>query len=263
MPTDEAGIARELENCVRLHLASDVPLAVFLSGGVDSSAVANLAQKSSPVPVHTFTLAFGEEEFNEGPIARRIADAIGTQHQEVVLTEQHFISQLDAALDSLDQPTFDGLNSYYMSHAVRQAGFKVALVGTGGDELFGGIHIFPRSPGNVSMVQAHKLDAEGRDYRVGKAGVIDPAAIERFNPAADQVGQASGNDSTRRQSPVAVSTGVCVVLAGISKATAGGCDARNPRRRPASRHAVARAHRDAIAVVLVGDQHYGTAPVSR
>jgi len=145
-PTDEAGVARGLEESVRLHLASDVPLGVFLSGGVDSSAVANLAQKASRTPVHTFTLAFGEEEYNEGPIARRIAAAIGTQHQEVVLTEQHFIGQLDAAMNSLDQPTFDGLNSYYMSHAVRQAGFKVALVGTGGDEMFGGYTSFRDLP---------------------------------------------------------------------------------------------------------------------
>jgi asparagine synthase (glutamine-hydrolysing) len=140
-PMDEAGLARELEQCVNLHLASDVPLGVFLSGGVDSSAIANLAQKTSRAQVHTFTLAFEEQKFNEGPIARRIAEAIGTRHQEVVLTEQQFISQLDAAIDSLDQPTFDGLNSYYMSQAVRQAGFKVALVGTGGDELFGGYTI--------------------------------------------------------------------------------------------------------------------------
>lgn len=145
-PTDEPQLARSLEESVRLHLASDVPLGVFLSGGVDSSAVANLAQKTSRTPVHTFTLAFEEEEYNEGPIARRIAGAIGTQHQEVVLSEQHFISQLDAALNSLDQPTFDGLNSYYMSQAVRQAGFKVALVGTGGDELFGGYTSFRDLP---------------------------------------------------------------------------------------------------------------------
>lgn len=143
---DEPQLARTLEDSVRLHLASDVPLGVFLSGGVDSSAVANLAQKTSQTPVHTFTLAFEEEEYNEGPIARRIAEAIGTQHQEVVLSEQHFISQLDAALNSLDQPTFDGLNSYYMSQAVRQAGFKVALVGTGGDELFGGYTSFRDLP---------------------------------------------------------------------------------------------------------------------
>jgi asparagine synthase (glutamine-hydrolysing) len=135
---DEDGLAAILEEAVRLHLASDVPLAVFLSGGVDSSAIANLAQRAAESPIHTFTLAFEEHEVNEGPIARRIAAAIGTQHHEVVLTEEHFVENLEAALDSLDQPTFDGLNGYYMSRAIRAAGFTVALSGAGGDELFGG-----------------------------------------------------------------------------------------------------------------------------
>jgi asparagine synthase (glutamine-hydrolysing) len=135
---DEDGLAAILEEGVRLHLASDVPLAVFLSGGVDSSAMANLAQRAAQSPIHTFTLAFEEQELNEGPIAREIAAAIGTQHHEVVLTEGHFVENLEAALDSLDQPTFDALNAYYMSHAIRAAGFTVALSGTGGDELFGG-----------------------------------------------------------------------------------------------------------------------------
>ena len=135
---DEDGLAAILEEGLRLHLASDVPLAVFLSGGVDSSVMANLAQRAAQSPIHTFTLAFEEQELNEGPIARRIAAAIGTQHHEVVLTEGHFVENLEAALDSLDQPTFDGLNAYYMSHAIRAAGFTVALSGTGGDELFGG-----------------------------------------------------------------------------------------------------------------------------
>jgi asparagine synthase (glutamine-hydrolysing) len=145
-PADEVEVGNALAESVRLHLASDVPLGVFLSGGVDSAAVANLAQKAAREAVHTFTLAFEEEEYNEGHIARRISEAIGTRHQEVVLTERHFIEHLDAALDSLDQPTFDGINSYFMSHAVRQAGFKVALVGTGGDELFGGYTSFRDLP---------------------------------------------------------------------------------------------------------------------
>jgi asparagine synthase (glutamine-hydrolysing) len=135
---NEDDLAAILEEGVRLHLASDVPLAVFLSGGVDSSAMANLAQRAAQSPIHTFTLAFEEQELNEGPIARQIAAAIGTQHHEVVLTEERFVEKLDAALDSLDQPTFDGLNAYYMSHAIRAAGFTVALSGMGGDELFGG-----------------------------------------------------------------------------------------------------------------------------
>jgi asparagine synthase (glutamine-hydrolysing) len=135
---DEDGLAAILQEGMKLHLASDVPLAVFLSGGVDSSAMANLAQRAAQSPIHTFTLAFEEQELNEGPIARQIAAAIGTQHHEVVLTEGRFVENLETALDSLDQPTFDGLNAYYMSHAIRAAGFTVALSGTGGDELFGG-----------------------------------------------------------------------------------------------------------------------------
>jgi asparagine synthase (glutamine-hydrolysing) len=135
---DEDNLAAVLDEGLKLHLASDVPLAILLSSGVDSSAVANLAQVAAQTPIHTFTLAFEEGELNEGPVARQIAAAIGTQHHEVVLTEAHFIENLQRALDSLDQPTFDGLNTYYISSAIRAAGFTVALSGTGGDELFGG-----------------------------------------------------------------------------------------------------------------------------
>ena len=145
-PIHEDELARVLQDSVRVHLASDVPLGVFLSGGVDSSAVANLAQRAAGDRVNTFTLNFDEAEFGEGRIAREVAEAIGTRHQELVLTEAHFVARLDAALDSLDQPTFDGLNSYYMSHAVSEAGFKVALVGSGGDELFGGYTTFRDLP---------------------------------------------------------------------------------------------------------------------
>ena len=144
--TREEQLTEAIDECVGLHLASDVPLGIFLSSGVDSSAVANIAKRVAKTPVHTFTLAFEEPEFNEGVYARRIAEAIGTQHHEVTLSEGHFLSGLDAALDTLDQPTFDGLNSFYMSRAVREAGFTVALVGTGGDELFGGYTTFRDLP---------------------------------------------------------------------------------------------------------------------
>ncbi|HEX9309056.1 MAG TPA: asparagine synthase (glutamine-hydrolyzing) [Anaeromyxobacter sp.] len=180
-PAREEDLARALAETVRLHLASDVPLAVFLSGGVDSSAVANLAQRAAQTPIHTFTLAFEEQDLNEGPAARRIAAAIGTRHRELLLTEAQFVEHLDAALDSLDQPTFDGLNSYYLSRAIRSAGFTVALAGTGGDELFGGypsfrdletIHRLARAlrwvPRDVLAVAA-KLGTSGR-----RSGAIPP-----------------------------------------------------------------------------------------
>ncbi len=142
----EDEVADALSESVRLHLASDAPLGVFLSGGVDSSVVANLAQQASPIPVHTFTLAFEEAASNEGEHARRVAAAIGTRHQELLLTQSRFLEGLDRALDSLDQPSFDGINTYFMSQAVRDAGFKVALVGSGGDELFGGYTSFRDLP---------------------------------------------------------------------------------------------------------------------
>jgi asparagine synthase (glutamine-hydrolysing) len=168
-PMDEGRLSAILEETLRLHLASDVPLAVFLSGGIDSSAIANLAQRAARTPIHTFTLAFEEQELNEGPIARRIAEAIGTQHREVVLSEGHFVDHLEAALDSLDQPTFDGLNAYYMSHAIRAAGFTVALSGTGGDELFGGYSSFRDLP--VLRRWSRRLRWVPRDLQVGAASL--------------------------------------------------------------------------------------------
>jgi len=143
---NEEQFSEMLVDCIRLHLISDVPLAVFLSSGIDSSSITNLAKRAARGPVHTFTLAFEDGALNEGVAARRIAEAIGTEHQEVLLKEQEVLDDLVPALDSIDQPTFDGLNSYYMSRAVRRAGFKVALVGTGGDELFGGYRSFRELP---------------------------------------------------------------------------------------------------------------------
>ena len=131
---------------VARHLISDVPIGVFLSGGIDSSAVAALAQRASSGPVPTFTLSFEEAAYDEGGAARAVAAAIGTEHREIRLTEQGFASALDVAVDTIDQPTFDGLNSYYISKAVRDAGLTVALVGTGGDELFGGYPTFRAVP---------------------------------------------------------------------------------------------------------------------
>jgi asparagine synthase (glutamine-hydrolysing) len=145
-PVDEAELRHVVEDSVARHLIADVPVGIFLSGGIDSSSVAALAQRASSTPVHTFTLGFDEQDFNEGDAARAIANAIGTEHHEIRLTEADFTAALDAAIETIDQPTFDGLNSYCISKAVREAGLKVALVGTGGDELFGGYPSFRIAP---------------------------------------------------------------------------------------------------------------------
>jgi asparagine synthase (glutamine-hydrolysing) len=135
-----------LETSVRQHLVSDVPLGVFLSGGIDSSAVTALAVKAAVGRVRTFNLSFDEAQYDESPYARAVAEALGTDHSDVRLTQMQFRSQLDAALASIDQPTFDAINSYFISRAVREAGMTVALAGTGGDELFGGYKSFVEIP---------------------------------------------------------------------------------------------------------------------
>jgi asparagine synthase (glutamine-hydrolysing) len=127
-------------------LCSDVTLGVFLSSGVDSAAVANVGQAMSTEPLNTFTLAFEERGHSEAEQAKAVAAAIGTNHTEVVLTGSEVRQGLLQAVRTLDQPTFDGLNTMYMAQAVRQAGLKVALVGTGGDELFGGYTTFRDLP---------------------------------------------------------------------------------------------------------------------
>jgi asparagine synthase (glutamine-hydrolysing) len=193
---DRSRLSEVLDECVHLHLASDVPLGVFLSGGVDSSAVANLARKTSTTPVHTFTLSFEEKEYDEGRIARRVAEAIGTEHQEVVLTGQRFVGGLEAALDSLDQPTFDGLNSYYMSQAVREAGFKVALVGTGGDELFGGYTTFRDLPALLRWSGRTRWIPEGA--RLAAAKLVASAMRPRRGAVPPQTRWAKLPDMVRR-----------------------------------------------------------------
>lgn len=148
LPADEAraNSKSHLERALAEHLVSDVPLGVFLSGGVDSSVVAAIAQRQSDRPITTYNIRFDEEAYDESVYARQIAAQIGSDHRELTLTESTFQLQLDDALASLDQPTFDAINTYFVSRAVREAGITVALAGTGGDELFGGYQSFTDLP---------------------------------------------------------------------------------------------------------------------
>lgn len=149
--TSEDELRHELANTVRMQLVSDAPLGIFLSGGIDSSAVAALASEAEPGAVHTFTIGFEEAGLDESRYAARVASAIGSRHTNVTLREEDFLRQLPDALTAIDQPTFDALNTYFVSRAAREAGMTVALAGTGGDELFGGYPSFAELP---KMVRA-------------------------------------------------------------------------------------------------------------
>ena len=134
-----------LEETVREHLIADVPLGVFLSSGLDSTSLVALASRLQS-DLHTFTVIFPEQRFSEAKISRETAKRFKTRHQEVLLAPDILVAQLDDAVKSLDQPTMDGLNTYFVSRAARQGGLKVALSGLGSDEIFGGYSTFVSTP---------------------------------------------------------------------------------------------------------------------
>ena len=140
-----ARLRAELEESVRLHLVSDVPLGVFLSGGMDSSAIVALMSRSSKQKPKTFSVVFDEASFTEAPFSRAVAERFRTDHQEIRLSEDRLLELLPAAIAAIDQPTMDGINTYIISQAVRNARVTVALSGLGGDELFAGYPSFRRA----------------------------------------------------------------------------------------------------------------------
>lgn len=134
-----------LEETVRDHMIADVPLGIFLSSGLDSTSLVALGSKIQS-DLHTFTVVFPEQRYSESKISRETAKQFNTQHQEILLAPSTLVAQLDDAVNSLDQPTMDGLNTYFVSRAAREAGLKVALSGLGSDEIFGGYSTFASTP---------------------------------------------------------------------------------------------------------------------
>jgi asparagine synthase (glutamine-hydrolysing) len=124
---------------------SDVPLGVFLSGGMDSSALVALLSRVSDERPKTFSVVFDESRFTEAPFSRAVAERFQTDHHEIRLREDDLIEILPAAIAALDQPTMDGINTFVVSQAVKRAGITVALSGLGGDELFAGYPSFRRA----------------------------------------------------------------------------------------------------------------------
>jgi asparagine synthase (glutamine-hydrolysing) len=131
------GFRESLAASVRSHLISDVPTSVFLSGGLDSSVIAAVAAKHSP-GLQSVSVDFAERSFSEGPFSRNVAKHIGIQHLEVHLSQSDLIGTLPSVFAAMDQPSFDGVNTYLVAAAARQAGLKVSLSGLGADELLDG-----------------------------------------------------------------------------------------------------------------------------
>jgi asparagine synthase (glutamine-hydrolysing) len=126
---------------VERRMLSDVPVGAFLSGGIDSSAVVALMAETGSKP-NTFNIAFEEKEFDESAYADIVAKKFNTEHTRILLKPAALLDELENALNAMDTPSGDGINTYLVSKAIRRHGMTVALSGIGGDELFAGYPFF-------------------------------------------------------------------------------------------------------------------------
>lgn len=149
-----AALRCALLDSVRDHLVSDVDVGVFLSAGLDSTCLTALA---SELRGQLKTITLGFEEYrgtanDETPLAEAVARHYGTTHTTIWVTRRDFQAELDRMIDRMDQPTIDGINSYFVARAAAESGLKVAISGLGGDELFGGYPSFRQIPKLVSVI---------------------------------------------------------------------------------------------------------------
>jgi asparagine synthase (glutamine-hydrolysing) len=146
-----------LEACVSSHLMSDVPLGVFLSGGLDSSAVAALTTKIRREPIETFSVGYGEEAFSELPYARQVAKHIGSRHHEVRLSREEFFASLPALIWHEDEPIVwpSSVSLYFVAKLARER-VTVVLTGEGSDETLGGYMRYAWTLANSRMDRVYR-----------------------------------------------------------------------------------------------------------
>ena len=194
-------IRAALIDSVRAHMVSDVPVGVFLSAGLDSSTIAGIAAEVGG-RVRTLTLGFSEyagTAQDEVPLAELVARHYGTEHRTVRITRADFNRELPRILDRMDQPTIDGVNTYFVAQACAQSGLKVALSGLGGDELFGGYPSFAHVPRLVQLMgRVPGRAAIGRGLRTLAAPVLRPFVSTKFASLVEYGGDYGGAYLLRR-----------------------------------------------------------------
>ncbi|HEY1980064.1 MAG TPA: asparagine synthase (glutamine-hydrolyzing) [Xanthobacteraceae bacterium] len=142
-------VRRAIQDSVRAHLLADVEVGIFLSAGVDSGALLGLMRDAGQTTIRAITLAFDEfrdTPEDEVPYARQIAERYDAQHIVRSVGEKEFNDDLPAIFEAMDQPSIDGVNTWFVAKAAQEAGLKVALSGIGGDELLAGYPSFVDVP---------------------------------------------------------------------------------------------------------------------
>lgn len=213
VPSRSAAVERlrpVLTEAAALRMIADVPVGVFLSGGIDSSALVALLTHQGYRP-HTFSVVFDERDFDESSHSRLVARHFGTKHTELHLRSADVLTDFDRGLAAYDQPSIDGLNTYFIAQATRRAGVKVALSGLGGDELFAGYSYFQTQArldrtltrGLARVLYGGLTLVAPRSTRTTKLGAVlrGKSSLMRYH-ACRLV-----TDDPRRQALVGVSTG--------------------------------------------------------
>lgn len=151
----QASVRAALLDSVRHHMMADVPVGAFLSAGIDSGALVGLMKDAGQRDIKTVTLGFDEfwnTAQDEAPLAARVARHYGVHHANRVVSEIEFQEDLPGILVAMDQPSIDGINTWFVSKAAAEIGLKVAVSGVGGDELLGGYPSFRDIPHWVRMM---------------------------------------------------------------------------------------------------------------
>ena len=150
-------IREALLDSVRYHLIAAGPVGIFLSSGIDSAALLGLMRDTGQKNIQSVTLTFGEflgTPQDEAPLAEMIARECGARHTTRVVTREEFETDLPRILDAMDQPTIDGINTWFVAKAASELGLKAAISGVGGDELFAGYPSFRDLPRWVGWMSA-------------------------------------------------------------------------------------------------------------
>ena len=162
-------VRKSLEESIERHLVSDVPVGIFLSGGIDSTTLVALAARAGKNELRTFCISFDDPEFNEGNVAARTAEHFGARHSDWRLDSATAKGLLAKFLEASDQPSIDGFNTFCVSKLANDRGLKVVLSCLGGDEIFGGYQSFQLVP---RMVHASRLLDPGRPLRKAAGRVL-------------------------------------------------------------------------------------------
>ena len=138
-------IRTNVENAIERHLISDAPIGIFLSGGIDSSIITILASKFSDKKIKTLSIVFEEQDFSEEVYQKMVVEQTNVEHHSFVVTNQMFRDEFEQIMEAMDQPSIDGINSYFICKFAKQYGLTAVLSGLGADELLGGYDSAKRS----------------------------------------------------------------------------------------------------------------------